>query len=155
MLETIPGLPGYLLVENTMSLGIVDPLEPDRLNGMFLRIPTLYGRDLNDADLEIRGGGEWIRFGSYTYSPLAAVPVLGPGNASATIGGEGFAEWRKLPPSGAVSVVGCSAWKLYDSDFLPFASGTGSGGSALPGTGGAAYLMLFGPPEASIDLKID
>jgi len=64
-------------------------------------------------------------------------------------------EWRKLPPAGTLSIGGSRAWLLYDADFTRFSYGTGSGSATLPGTGDAAYLILFGAPGATLSLNLN
>ncbi len=150
-LKTMPDLPGYLF---TPTMDILDASADDALARMFLLIPQTGGRDLNDIAVVARGGEQWLRQGSTLFRPLASVPSLAPGIATATIGSEGLNEWRTLPVSGSLSVTGGDEWRLYDAAFKQIASGPGSGSAVLPGSGKAAYLMLFGSPGATISLNL-
>ncbi|MEI6309321.1 MAG: serine hydrolase domain-containing protein [bacterium] len=150
-LKTMPDLPGYLF---THGMDVVDASADDALARMFLLIPQAGGRDLNDIAVVARGGEEWLRQGSAMFRPLAGVPSLVPGPSTATIGSEGFNEWRTLPATGTLSISGDDEWRLYDANFKQIASGPGSGSAVLPGSGAAAYLMLFGSPGATISLNL-
>jgi len=149
-LTAVPELPGYVLAGNV----IVDATGSDTLATMFLKIPVLNGRDLNDVSIEKRSGEEWLRNGSNVSRPFATVPVLGAGSATILLGAEGYAEWRKLPIVGTVTIAGATAWFLYDSDFELKGSGSGSGSAPLPGAGAAAYLVVFGNAGAAITVTI-
>jgi len=65
-----------LLFNNLEGLQIVDPFLSDSRAGMMLLIPQELGGDLKDVDIEIRGGEEWIRLGSYLYRPRETVLSL-------------------------------------------------------------------------------
>ena len=152
-LDVVDGLPGYLFA-TAIHTGsqIVDPAGSDTLARMFLKIPVNFGRDLNDVVIETRDGEEWVRYGSTLFRPQASVPVLPAGDSVATIGSEGFAEWRKLPVGGTVAITGASAWKLYDADLKLLASGTGNGSANTASAD--AYLMVYGAPDAAITLTL-
>jgi hypothetical protein len=152
-LTAADGPTGYLLA-GMKILREMNPQSDDRLDGMYLQIPQTQGRDLVDAAIERRSGADWLRLGSALYRPQSGVPLIAAGASSVTIGGEGFAEWRKLPFSGAISIVNAGSWRLYNSNFDQTASGRGDGSALLPGSGDAAYLMLFGAPGATIHLNL-
>ena len=152
LLTSVDGLTGYLFMNGDL-LRDMDPPSADRLDGMFLQIPQVSGRDLTDAAIERREESDWLRVGGTVFRPLSGIPTVPAGVTSVTIGSEGFAEWRKLPASASISIDNATAWRLYDSDFNQTASGTGSGSVALSGSGDAAYLMLFGTPGAKIGLR--
>lgn len=148
-LEKGQELPGYLLGPT----GIVDPSGDDRLARMFLKIPVLQGRDLNDVVMEMRDGEEWLRCGGQLFRPQASVPVLAAGDSAVIIDAEGLAEWRKLPTTGSsANLTGASAWKLYDADLTLLASGNGNGPTGANPTG--AYLLLYGAPNAAITVAV-
>jgi len=149
VLGTVPGLPGYVL-DRTM---IADATAGDSMAVMCLKIPVLGGRDLDDIVIATREGEEWVRTGSTWHRPLDTVPSLGSGSSVIIVGSEGYAEWRKLPASGTVSVDG-GAWKVFDSTFVVKAAGRTSAGASLAGFGAAAYLLVFGAPDAVIRVTV-
>lgn len=110
------------LVANRAGLHqVVDPTSSDFRANMMLLIPQIYGRDLNDVVIDTtRGGGEWIRFGSFLCRPQETIVALTNGNNAVNIGAEGLAEWRAVDASGVTKTVTISPaarWKLYNSDF--------------------------------------
>lgn len=149
ILEQIKELPGYLLG----FAGLVNPAGSDMRAQMFLQIPILHGRDLDDLVIETRDGEDWVRCQGLLFRPQAGVPELVAGNNRVTIGAEGLAEWRQLPATGAiVAITGASAWQLYDADFALLASGQGYGDTGANPTG--AYLLLHGAPDALIRVSV-
>jgi CubicO group peptidase (beta-lactamase class C family) len=133
---------------------LVDASTSDTVATMMLIIPQLYGRDLDDLDIEQRDGEEWVRFGSYMHRPLASVPVLRSGATDVvTIGPQGHAEWRAVVSDGApveVAVTTTGAWQLYDETFASVAHGEGSAVASLPAGGGPGYITLFGDPGQAV-----
>ncbi len=157
-LTAVDGLTGYLLAD-TKAVGVqvlcdMSPPSDNRLDGMFLQIPQFQGRDLADAAVERRDNAEWLRVGSALYRRQSEVPLVAAGTTAVTIGSEGFAEWRKLPVTGIIAIANAASWRLYNSDFGQTASGKGSGSAVLPGSGEAAYLMLFGAPGTAVHLTL-
>jgi hypothetical protein len=153
LLTSVDGLTGYLFTDANIVRDM-DPPAADRLGGMYLQIPQVSGRDLTDAAIERWEESDWLRSGSTLYRPLSGISSVPAGPALITIGSEGFSEWRKLPASGSISISNATAWRLYDSNFIQKSSGKGSGSVVLPGSGEAAYLMLFGAPGATIHLNL-
>lgn len=147
---TVPELPGYVLND----LQITDATGSDTLAEMCLKIPIAAGSDLNDIVIETRSAEEWVRVGGTRYRPLETLPALSTEGSVVMIGSDAYPEWRKLPPSGTVSVSGATAWKLYDKDFVLKASHGTSGSAPPPGTGDAAYLLVFGAAGAVISVSI-
>ena len=152
LLTSVDGLTGYLFMDADLRRDMDPPMD-ERLDGMFLQIPQVSGRDLTDAAIERREESDWLRVGSTIFRPLSGIPSVLAGSTFVTIGSEGFSEWRKLPASGSIAISNATAWRLYDSNFNQISSGKGSGSVVLPGSGDAAYLMLFGTPGATIDLR--
>lgn len=150
-LTALPDLPGYLF---TRDMDVVDASVDDSLARMFLLIPGAKGRDLNDIAVVPQGGEEWLRQGSTLFRPLAGVSELTEGTSTVTIGSEGFNEWRTLPVTGTLSVSGGRAWRLFDAEFKLVASGRGSGGATLSGSGDAMYLVLFGAPGDTVTVNL-
>ena len=64
-MSDVPGLAGYVTV-TTPAYGnqTVDPSESDTLGSMFLQIPGIGSRDLEDAAIEKHGAEDWIWWGS-------------------------------------------------------------------------------------------
>ena len=156
-LAGVPDLPGYVLASADpidKHDQIADASGSDNVAQMCLKIPVAQGRDLDDVLIETRTGEEWVRVGSSLFRPLLNVPALGVGTHSVLIGAEGYSEWRQLPVKGAVTLSGSTAWKLYDQDFAPVNSGSGSGTCPLPGHGNTAYLLLFGTVDADIGVTV-
>lgn len=149
-LSTITDLTGYLM--GTNILRDMPPPSDGRLDGMFLTLPDGI-RALQDAGMETWEGQEWLRLGSCLYRPLSGVPLLATGPSAVSIGTDGFAEWRQLPPAGTLSLSGATYWFIYDAGFKELASGMGSGVPSFSGAG-AKYLMLFGAKGATIDLNL-
>lgn len=65
---------------------------------------------------------------------------------------EGFAEWRRLPATGSVTILGSSAWKVYNGSIELQRSGAGSGSVNVETAG--SYLMLYGTPNTVILLTV-
>lgn len=151
-LSEVGDLQGYLFAGEHILCDMTPPSE-SRMDGMFLKIPQLKGRDLADLSVEAWENQEWLRLGSALYRPLSGVPHAAVGQTRVAIGSEGHAEWIGLPVSGAVSINGATVWKLFDGDFQQIAFGRGSGSVAFSGTGNK-YLMLFGAKEAKITLNL-
>jgi CubicO group peptidase (beta-lactamase class C family) len=160
-LTTLPELPGLVIVwpsEDTPAPFVVDPSGSEATARMMLVIPGMNGRDMNDLDVVVRGGEEWLRWGDAMHRPLATVPVLPAGASTRVpIGPEGYAEWRTLR-AGTVpvrfSVSGAVAWRLYDPDFNLLASGTASGQGTLPAGTGPGYLLLFGTAGGGVVVEV-
>ncbi len=79
---------------------------------------------------------------------------MSAGTSTIVIGSEAYAEWRKLPASGTVTVTGAAAWKFFDHAFALKASGDANGTAPLPGSGNACYLLLFGAAGAVISVNV-
>jgi CubicO group peptidase (beta-lactamase class C family) len=154
-LGDIPGLPGYVSVTTApYGLQLVNPVH-DVLGAMFLQIPGIGSRDLEDAVVEQHGAEDWVRYGSTLYRPRATVPALGAGPNTVTFGDEGYAEWRSLATAGTVQIGagGATSWRLYGPDFAALDSGT-----TFPATVSApeagCYLLLFGPAGSSTTVTV-
>lgn len=149
-LRTISGLTGYLW--GNKILRDMTPPSDAALDGMFVTLPDS-GRDLEDARMESWGGQSWLRAGSMLYRPLSGVPLLPSGATTVVIGGDGFAEWRQLPPSGSLTISGTGYWFLYDANLNELASGKRNGSPQFSGAG-AKYLILFGVTDESYRLVL-
>ena len=148
--QRIAGLTGYVWGNN--PLRDRTPASDDRLDGMFLTLPDGVS-NLTEAGIEPRDGQQWLRLGSYLYRPLSGVPPLPSGSSTVAIGSDGFAQWRRLPAAGALTLSGAARWFLYDAEFRELASGTGSGAPSFSGSG-AKYLLLYGAQGTAIALNL-
>jgi len=148
--RTITGLTGYLMGKKILR--DMSPASDSRLDGMFMTLPD-GDRDLVDAAMETWSGRNLLRLGSFLYGPLSGLPLLASGPGTITIASDGFAEWRRLPSSGRLSISGATFWALYDASFNVQATGTGSGTPTFTGTG-ANYLVVTGATGAVISLNL-
>jgi CubicO group peptidase (beta-lactamase class C family) len=150
-LHAVPELRGYVITDAGQ---IVDPSGDDTRARMCLNIPIIGGTDLNDVVVEMRDADEWLRIGSVLYRPQETLRALMPGSHTFTIGPEGWGDWFRLPASGTVSIANSTAWKVLDADFVLRASGENAGSASLPGTGDAAYLLVYGAPGAAVRVTL-
>ena len=161
-LAAVPGASGLIAFipppPADAGFHIVDPSASDTVASMMLTIPQISGRDLDDLNIVVRGGVEWIRLGSYLFQPLAAVPVLTRGAAATvTIGPEGYAEWRSVASDvtpAKVTITTTGAWRIYDPKFTSLANGKGNGVASLPQGSGLGYVILFGDPGQTIMVAV-
>lgn len=150
-LHAVPELRGYVI---TSAGQIVNPAGDDGRARMCLKISIAGGSDLNDVVVEPRGGEEWLRIGSVLSRPQASLPALPAGRHTIAFGADGFGQWFRLPASGRLSIAGSTAWKVLDDLLKIVASGVDAGSPALPGTGDAAYLLVYGAPGAGVSLVL-
>lgn len=143
-LGEIPGFPGYITADLAeYGLQVQDPSAGPNVAAMFLHIPGIGSRDLNDLIVEKRGGQERLRWGSEIYRLAETVPVLAAGTNRVSFGPEGFADWRTLANAASVNISGATGWCLYDAEMRVVGSG-----STFPVTVHApeagSRLLLFG-----------
>lgn len=148
----IPGAPGFVTVTTLdYATQVVDAAHSDDVATMFLAIPLLGSRDVQDAVVERRGGEEWIRWSGGLFRPTEGVPVLVPGRNVVDIGAEGYAEWRTTPYSTGLR-VDAEAWLLFDAAFTLIGRGGGAPANVTAPAG--SWLLLYGPAggSASVDM---
>jgi CubicO group peptidase (beta-lactamase class C family) len=145
----VPGLQGYVRVLTAAGTQLVDPSKSDSTGFMFLQIPLVGSRDLNDVVMSQHGSEEWVSVGYGVYRPQATVPELAAGANAVTFGAAGNAEWRKLPAAGQLTIEHASAWFLYDSSMKYLASGTTSPATAAAAQAGC-YLMIHGAAGSTV-----
>lgn len=156
-LAEVQGLEGYLAV-SLRSAGfdlvqVVDPKESDHVARMCLKIPIDNGWGLSDLVIEEREGEEWILWCGTRYRPLETIPSLGSGHSTVTIGLEGLGEWFRWPAASALTLTGARSWYLYNAEFD--LQDWGMGEETMVGAiDGGAYLLLYGPPDTTITLKV-
>jgi CubicO group peptidase (beta-lactamase class C family) len=159
-LASVPELSGLVMASPSLGISpqVLDPSTSDTVARMMLVIPGLMGRDLNDLDVVVKGGEEWVRWGDFLHRPAATLPVLPAGTTnSVVIGVEGYSEWRAVQAGAApvtVSVSGTYAWRFYGPDFTPLASGAATGQATLPAGTGLGYLALFGTAGGSVTVSV-
>ena len=160
-LTSVPELSGLVMARPALDYEpqVLDPSTSDTVATMMLVIPGLQGRDLNDLDIVVKGGEEWVRWGDWLHRPTARVPVLPDGTTNTVvIGVEGYSEWRAVQAGVApvtVSISGAYAWRFYGPDFTPLASGAATGQATLPAGTGLRYLALFGTAGGSVRVTVD
>jgi CubicO group peptidase (beta-lactamase class C family) len=164
-LMTLPDLPGVLFaIPSLPPMGTawqaqaLDGSTSDLTAGMMLTIPGLQGTDINDLDIVVRSGEEWLRWGGYLNRPLDTVPILPAVTTSpVAIGPEGFAEWRSIQrgvTQVAFSISGARGWRLYYNDFRTQKSSLAGDQPAVPAGTGLAYLMIFGDVGSSVNVTL-
>ena len=123
-----------------------------------LVIPGNESRDLNDLEIVVRGGEEWVRWGTLLHRPMETVRSLPLGATTpVAVGPEGYAEWRSIPAVTSatnVSISGGTSWRLYDSDFQLLGNGAATGQEVVP-AGGPGYLVVWGTPGAAVSVKVE
>ena len=108
----------------------------------------------------------YLHVGGARFRAASTVPGLGilSGNRqsslsrSVLVGKDGFGEWSKIAaPSEqarAISVAGSTLWRLYDEDFVLVASGAAEGKASLPKSAGGSWLVTYGAPGSTIELRL-
>ena len=160
-LTAVPELPGRViaLAAQVPTVQVLDPSASDSTARMMVVIPGNDGRDLNDLDVVLQGGEEWVRWGSFLHRPLQTVPVL-PRSATTpvAIGPEGYAEWRSVQGRASavkVSVSGATAWRFYEAGFQLLGNGAEAGEVVLPAGPGLGYLLVYGVPGGSVGVTVE
>jgi CubicO group peptidase (beta-lactamase class C family) len=159
-LTTSPELVGLVIAyPPDGSPYLLDPSLSDIKASMMLVLPGNFGRDMNDLDVVVKGGEEWVRWGDAMHRPLATVPLLPPGATTlVSIGPDGYAEWRAVKGGAAplaVTVAGAVAWRFYSPDFQLLGSGGATGQVTMPAGEGLGHLMLFGAPGTSVGVTVE
>jgi len=152
--DDVPGLDGYVLA-NTSSYGmqIVDADESDTAALMFLQIPGFGSRDENDLVVEVRGGEEWMWYGTTLYRPLGSVPVLAVGDNTVTTTPEGYAEWRTVSSTSLLTIDAGARWRVYDAGMNVLGSGTAYPAEVEVPAGG--YVCLFAPAGTGATVHLE
>ena len=144
-LRRIPGLPGYL---DIAGLSPVDARSP-KLGSMFLQVPLMFGRDLDD--LMPQPGG-LLRLGTTVMVAYDDVAALDRGRTRIGIGSQGYGEWRTVDDGGRVSVRDAEAWFVYDENLTLLDHGTRDAtGVRAPKAG---LLLVFGAPGDTVDVRV-
>ena len=144
-LRRIPGLPGYLDVAGASP---VDARSAG-VGSMFLQVPLMYGRDLDDL-VPLRGG--YLRMGTSVMVAYADVAALGTGRTNVRIGTSGYGEWRTIEDAGRVTVRDADAWYLYDENLTLLDHGMRDGTGVRAPKGG--LLLVFGDPGDRVGVTL-
>ncbi|MBK9739254.1 MAG: beta-lactamase family protein [Actinobacteria bacterium] len=150
-LAQVPGLTGYLWVADLLGPAPVDPQPSDDVATMFLTIPIVQGRDLNDLHVLNRTDGEWVSFGGALYRPLSTVPAITERSANVTIGPDGYAEWRTVPTGGTLAIRGNGSWRAFSVDGAPAGAGDADGAEISASAG--ARIAFFGRAGTVLELR--
>jgi hypothetical protein len=145
VLSTIPGLPGYLDVG---GLSPVDARDP-RIGSMFLQVPLVMGRDLDDLVTE---GRDRLRMGTSVMVAMDSVPDLAPGASTVRVGRQGYGEWRQIDDASRVAVRGAEAWFLYSEGVELLTRGTKDAAGVKAPQG--SLLLVFGDPGDVVDVRV-
>ena len=74
------------------------------------------------------------------------------------IGKDGLGKWSRIAaPSeqaSAISISGSTLWRLYDENFVLVASGSAEGKASLPKSAGGSWLVTYGAPGSTIELRL-
>ena len=147
----VPGLPGYVTVTTPIySTQVVDPVS-DTLGAMFLQIPGIGSRDLEDAVVTERGADEWVWWSAAVYRPLDTVAALAAGANTVTFNADAHTEWRSVTAASTLQIAGGTAWVLYDGDFNVLGKGTTTAETQAPA---GSYLALFGAAGSSTTVTV-
>ena len=144
-LTRIPGLPGYL---DVVGLAPVDARQPG-IGSMFLQVPLLMGRDLDDL-LPVRPG--LARMGAQAMVQRDRVAALDTGRTAVPIGAKGYAEWREIEDAGRMAVSDAQGWYLYDKDVTLLAYGMKDASGVRAPAG--SLLVVFGEPGDVVSVKV-
>jgi CubicO group peptidase (beta-lactamase class C family) len=165
-------LPGYLVYDWDGAFAVRPAngedtqVGRDRLAAMFLLIPGVMGRDLNDLVSETIEGGEYLRVGGARFSAASAALTLGAQakdksarlSRDIKIGEKGLAAWTKIAqPSEkarAVTIAKAALWRLYDESFGLLASGSGTDTAELPDSGSEFWIVTYAKPGTTIELTL-
>lgn len=158
----IDELPGYLIYDWEGKFVVRPVSADDSLASMFLLIPGIQGRDLNDLSASIKAGIEYLAVGGAQFRAASSVPKLekpAGGNETRTfreirISPQGLGEWIRIPaPADENSVLfisGSKLWRLYNEEFNLVAEGTNDGDVDTAGMGKEFWLVTYGEAESMV-----
>jgi hypothetical protein len=110
---------GYVWASHAQGSTPLDPRESDDSARMFVQVPALGGRDMNDLQVFAQGGEEWLRLGAAIYRPVDTIPPLGDGEVRVEIGADAAAQWRSLADDTRLTATGSATWRAYTPAGLP------------------------------------
>ena len=118
---------GYLWITHAEGSTPIDPRDSDDVGVMFVQLPAVNGRDMNDLRIIPRDGEEWVQFGSAMYRPAESILPLEDGEVRITIGDDATVEWRSVPVDTRLESTGDGTWRAYTPDGDPIDVAAGSG----------------------------
>ena len=143
---------GYLWVTHAQGTTPIDPRDSDDVGAMFVQLPAVNGRDMNDLRILPRDGEEWVQFGSAMYRPVESLPALEDGEVRITIGEDATVEWRSVAVDTRLESTGGAIWRAYTPDGHPIEVEAGSGvlpaGSLVAVFGRAGETLTFSAEPA-------
>ncbi|MGP6169845.1 serine hydrolase domain-containing protein [Microbacterium sp. A204] len=140
---------GYLWVTHAQGSTPVDPRGSDEVAAMFVQLPAVNGRDMNDLRIFSRDGEEWVQHGSGTYRPVEFLPQLEEGEVRIEIGDDSAAEWLSVPADTRLESVG-GIWRAYTQD--GHAIDVAAGSSILPA---GSLVVVFGKAGETVTLSAE
>ncbi|WP_308465055.1 serine hydrolase domain-containing protein [Rathayibacter soli] len=141
---------GYLWVTHAQGSTPIDPRDSDDVGVMFVQLPAVNGRDMNDLRIVPRDSEEWVQFGSAMYRPAESILPLEHGEVRITIGDDATAEWRSVPVDTRLESTGDGVWHAYTPDGDPIEVAAGSG--VLPA---GSLVAVFGAAGATVTLSAE
>jgi CubicO group peptidase (beta-lactamase class C family) len=159
-LSSIPGLPGYVVINSPSSdtnNQLVDAAMSNDVAEMCLRIPVANGRDLNDLRVVPSADGEWLKLGGYLFRPEASVPALTTGAVNLAVKAPDQGSWLKVDAmaAGVIKLTGATDWKLFDGMFsLTGSSNRVGAADSLAIEHGQHFLLAYGHPGTVISVAL-
>ena len=141
---------GYLWVTHAQGSTPVDPRDSEDVGVMFVQLPAVNGRDMNDLRISSRGGEEWVQFGSGTYRPVETILPLAEGEVRIKIGDDSAAEWRSVPGDTRLHSTDTSIWRAYTPEGLAIDVAAGAG--VVPA---GSLVVVFGKAGETLTLSAE
>ncbi len=155
----VPGFDGIITGKPGGTLTfILDASADDRQARTMIMIPTVWGRDICDLDVEDRQGEDWMRYCHYRFRPVETMPDLAPSaSTTVTVPATDNAVWYRIPAALAGTKITVSGpakgkWMTCDKDFKGILSNIT--GTTWPAKidASAQYLVVIGEGQNSFSL---
>jgi hypothetical protein len=137
---------GYVWASHAQGSTPLDQRSSDDAATMFVQVPALGGRDMNDLNVFAQGGEEWLRFGAGIYRPVETIPPLGEGDVQIQIGADAAAQWRSVAVDMRLAATGGAIWRAYTPEGQPLEvddSGVIPAGTLIAVFGGAGETVTL------------
>ncbi|HET8926977.1 MAG TPA: hypothetical protein VFN24_04015, partial [Microbacterium sp.] len=141
---------GYVWASHAQGSTPLDPRSSDNAATMFVQVPALGGRDMNDLNVFDQEGEEWLRFGAGIYRPVDTIPVMGEGEVRVEIGPDVAAQWRSLAVDTRLAATGGAIWRAYTPAGLPIDVAAAS--DVLPA---GTLVAVFGEAGETVTLDAE